>query len=82
MRTLTGPWSRWRAVADHGTGTYINFQGVATAEDLATAYPPCTNARLAAVKRTYDPENRFALSDNIKPPPPKGPILTTRYNAA
>ena len=59
----------WRAVADHGTGTYINFQGVATAEDLATAYPPATYARLAAVKRTYDPENRFALNHNIKPAP-------------
>ncbi len=57
----------WDAVAAHGTGTYINFQGSATASDLAAAYPPATYARLAAVKRTYDPGNRFALNHNIEP---------------
>ncbi len=57
----------WRAVAAHGTGTYINFQGSATAADLAAAYPPATYARLAAVKRAYDPSNRFALNHNIEP---------------
>ena len=57
----------WRAVAAHGTGTYINFQGSATATDLAAAYPPATYARLAAVKRAYDPGNRFALNHNVEP---------------
>jgi FAD/FMN-containing dehydrogenase len=57
----------WRAVATHGTGTYANFQGSATAEDVALAYPPATYARLAAVKRAYDPENRFALNHNVEP---------------
>ena len=57
----------WRAVAAHGTGPYINFQGSATAEDVAAAYPPATYARLAAVKRAYDPGNRFALNHNIQP---------------
>ncbi len=57
----------WRAVAAHGTGTYVNFQGSATAADIAAAYPPATYARLAAVKRTYDPDNRFALNHNIEP---------------
>lgn len=57
----------WQAVAARGTGTYINFQGSATAEDLAAAYPPATYARLAAIKRTYDPENRFACNHNINP---------------
>jgi FAD/FMN-containing dehydrogenase len=57
----------WRDVAAHGTGTYINFQGSATAADLAAAYPPPTYARLAAVKRAYDPHNRFALNHNIRP---------------
>ena len=51
----------------HGTGTYINFQGSATAADLAAAYPPATYARLAGVKRAYDPDNRFALNHNIAP---------------
>jgi FAD/FMN-containing dehydrogenase len=59
----------WRAVAAHGTGTYVNFQGSATAEDLAAAYPPATYARLAAVKRAYDPANRFALNHNVEPAP-------------
>ena len=59
----------WRDVAAHGTGTYVNFQGSATAADLAAAYPPATYARLAAVKRAYDPANRFALNHNVEPAP-------------
>ncbi len=59
----------WRAVAAHGTGTYVNFQGSATAADIAAAYPPATYARLAAVKRAYDPDNRFALNHNVEPAP-------------
>ena len=57
----------WQAVAAHGIGTYINFQGSATTRDLAAAYPPGSYARLAAVKRAYDPDNRFALNHNIEP---------------
>jgi FAD/FMN-containing dehydrogenase len=57
----------WLGVAALGIGTYVNFQGSATAADLAAAYPPATYARLAAVKRAYDPDNRFALNHNIKP---------------
>jgi FAD/FMN-containing dehydrogenase len=57
----------WREVAARGTGTYLNFQSSATAADLAAAYPPDTYARLAAVKRRYDPRNRFALNHNITP---------------
>ena len=60
----------WRAVAARGSGTYVNFQGTAEAEDLAAAYPPATYARLAAVKRAYDPHNRFALNHNVAPAPP------------
>ena len=57
----------WRAVAAHGTGTYLNFQGSATDEDLRTAYPPAHLTRLAAIKRAYDPGNVFALNHNIRP---------------
>jgi FAD/FMN-containing dehydrogenase len=57
----------WLTVAAHGTGTYVNFQGSATAEDLAAAYPPATYARLAAVKRAYDPDNRLVLNHNVAP---------------
>lgn len=57
----------WRAVAAHGTGTYINFQASATAQDLTAAYPPATYARLGTIKHAYDPDNRFALNHNIEP---------------
>ncbi len=57
----------WQAVAAHGLGTYVNFQGSATAEDVAAAYPTATYARLAEVKRAYDPANLFALNHNIDP---------------
>jgi FAD/FMN-containing dehydrogenase len=57
----------WHAVAAHGTGTYVNFQGSATAADLASAYPAATYARLAEVKSAYDPGNLFALNHNIEP---------------
>lgn len=59
----------WRAVAGHGTGLYLNFQSSATAADVAAAYPPATYARLAAVKRVYDPQNRFARNHNVQPAP-------------
>jgi FAD/FMN-containing dehydrogenase len=73
----------WRAVAAHGVGPYVNFQGSATAEDLPAAYPPATYARLAAVKHAYDPDNRFAPDHNVRParlsgPKPSGPTPTAR----
>ncbi len=57
----------WGGVATQGTGTYANFHGSATAEDLAAAYPPDTLARLAEVKRAYDPDNVFRRNLNIEP---------------
>ena len=62
--TVFAPWAE---VAAHGHGTYLNFQGSATPDDLAAAYPPATLARLAAIKRTYDPDNRFRLNHNVRP---------------
>lgn len=62
----------WSDVARRGTGVYLNFQGSDTETDLATAYPPRTHVRLAAVKRRYDPENLFGRSHNIAPG--NGPI--------
>jgi FAD/FMN-containing dehydrogenase len=57
----------WHTVAAHGTGTYLNLQGSAEPSDLAAAYPPATYARLAAVKRVYDPDNMFASNHNVEP---------------
>jgi FAD/FMN-containing dehydrogenase len=57
----------WRPLSGLGTGTYLNFQGSAAAEDVAAAYPPATYARLVEVKRAYDPGNVFALNLNVEP---------------
>ena len=64
-----GPWA---GVAALGTGTYTNFQGSATAADVAAAYPPAVLARLSAVKRTYDADNVFALNFNVEPADAEG----------
>ncbi len=57
----------WQSVVALGSGTYVNFQGSATAEDVALAYPPATLERLTEVKRAYDPDNVFAGNLNIEP---------------
>lgn len=57
----------WRMVAARGIGTYLNFQGAATASDLTAAYPAKTYARLTRIKHSFDPDNRFALNHNIPP---------------
>jgi FAD/FMN-containing dehydrogenase len=64
VASALGPWG---VVAALGTGTYANFHGSATAEDLGAAYPRDTLARLAEVKRGYDPGNVFRLNLNIAP---------------
>jgi hypothetical protein len=38
-----------------------------TVEQVATAFEPATYARLAALKKTYDPANLFRLCHNIPP---------------
>ncbi len=64
VEAALGPWGD---VARHGTGLYVNFQGSATIEDLALAYPAATYARLVDAKRRYDPENVFDRNHNIAP---------------
>jgi FAD/FMN-containing dehydrogenase len=48
-----------------GRGPYVNFTGEGGAE--RAAYPPQTYARLAEVKRKYDPDNVFRFNQNISP---------------
>ncbi len=59
------------AMAPHArAGEYVNFLGhdAEDAKSLATrAYGEAKFARLAAVKRRYDPENIFRLNHNIPP---------------
>jgi FAD/FMN-containing dehydrogenase len=50
-----------------GSGQYVNFTGEEGAE--RAAYPPQTYARLAEVKRRYDPDNVFPFNQNISPAP-------------
>ncbi|KQZ68852.1 FAD-binding oxidoreductase [Nocardioides sp. Root151] len=57
----------WEPVAARGIGSYTNFQGSASAADVAAAYPPATYARLSLVKRAYDPGNVFAHNHNVLP---------------
>jgi FAD/FMN-containing dehydrogenase len=54
-------------MSQFGGDLYVNFTGEGGAE--RAAYPPQTYARLAAVKRTYDPDNVFRFNQNISPAP-------------
>lgn len=50
-------------------GTYLNFLETPDAAALAAAYEPETFARLAAIKRTYDPGDLFHPAASIEPAP-------------
>jgi len=57
----------WQRLAPHVNGAYANFLTSAAEADVAAVYPPETYARLAAVKRRYDPGNLFAGNHNVRP---------------
>jgi len=54
-------------VAAKGTGVYSNFLGGDAGARIREAYPDATYARLAEVKRAYDPTNLLRLNANIVP---------------
>jgi FAD/FMN-containing dehydrogenase len=62
--------STWNAVGEFGTGeVYLNFTGradEAPSEGVDSALGR-NLSRLAEIKAKYDPDNFFALNDNIKP---------------
>jgi FAD/FMN-containing dehydrogenase len=64
-------WVRatWQAVRPWASGTYVNHLGDEGAHRLREAYTPRTWQRLTALKGRLDPENVFALNQNI---PPRG----------
>jgi FAD/FMN-containing dehydrogenase len=49
------------------TGAYVNFVGDEGEAGVHAAYPGPTWARLAEIKRRYDPTNLFHLNQNIPP---------------
>jgi FAD/FMN-containing dehydrogenase len=57
----------WRAVAPRVCGAYVNYLGNEGEDRVRAAYSPATIARLAAIKRRYDPDNVFHLNANIPP---------------
>ena len=58
------------ALAPFASGVYVNVLFDEGAEGVRRAYGDAKLARLAALKRRYDPENVFHLNQNIAPAPP------------
>jgi FAD/FMN-containing dehydrogenase len=58
----------YAALEPHMSGrVYVNFLGQGDPRGASDAYQPETFARLQRVKAQYDPENVFALNQNIPP---------------
>jgi FAD/FMN-containing dehydrogenase len=50
-----------------GSDAYVNFIGDEGAARVRDAYPGATYARLAEIKRRYDPDNVFHRNQNVEP---------------
>jgi hypothetical protein len=55
------------ALEPFATGVYVNVLSDEGEAGVRRAYPPNKLARLAALKRRYDPDNVFHLNQNIRP---------------
>ena len=58
----------WRTVEPHIAGAFVNFLSTEDWQDrVGDAYGAEHGRRLAAIKRTYDPDNFFRMNANITP---------------
>ncbi len=57
----------WSILRPEGDGVYVNFLENEGEGRIREAYPEATYARLAEIKRRYDPENLFRLNQNVAP---------------
>lgn len=57
----------WSAIEARGDGVYGNFTTSIDPSWPARMYPPATLARLAEVKRRWDPANVFSRNHNVVP---------------
>jgi len=62
-------WARaaWEAMRPFAHGVYVNFMSDEPAPHVRVAYGDRKYARLAALKRKYDPANVFRFNQNIAP---------------
>lgn len=57
----------WQSLRPYADGAYVNFLADEGEQRIRDAYSPATYARLAALKKRYDPTNLFHLNQNIQP---------------
>ncbi|WP_167045003.1 FAD-binding oxidoreductase [Salinibacterium sp. ZJ454] len=58
---------QWDAIEARGHGIYGNFSVSVEPSFAKKVYPPEIRARLAAVKRDWDPQNLFSRNHNVQP---------------
>ena len=64
---MAGARAYAKAIEPFSTGTYVNVISDPGSEGVGRAYRAGQTARLAELKRKYDPDNVFHLNQNIRP---------------
>ena len=67
--SATGCGRSGQALQPHarGIGSYVNAMVELEEDRIRASYGPAKYARLAEIKRRYDPDNLFHLNANIHP---------------